>query len=167
MSKIARIIIYLFWHSEQVDLHILMTTWGYKKDLAGNIRENILQYSLKCIFKNAPLLWQFCRHSNIQQQQKSISHRAFNLTRSLRWHKKNYQYPEVRCITCRIPSCLWLALIMLCDNSDKSAWTLNWLANEKLLSVSWNLWTDDNASDSCLLPYLIIMILDTWILGQS
>lgn len=82
--------------------------------------------------------------------------------------KYNYQYPEVKHITCRISLYLWLMLIIMWhDNSDKGEWTLNWLTNKKLLLASWKLWIDDSVPDSCLLPYLIIMIPDTWILGQS
>lgn len=56
---------------------------------------------------------------------------------------------------------------MLHDNSDKGEGTLNWLAKEKLLSILRKLWMDDGVSDSCLLPYLIIMLPGTRTLGQS
>lgn len=82
--------------------------------------------------------------------------------------KYNYQYPGVIHIMWRISLYLWLMLIiMLHDNSDKGEWTLNCLANKKLLLVLWKLWVDDSVPDSCLFPYLIIMIPDSWILGQS
>lgn len=164
MCETARIFVYLFWHSEEVDLHILIPT-GVGKGSAVNMRETILWYSLKCIFKNASYLWQLFRCSNIQE--RSIFPIELFTWQDL-WYdiKWNYQYPEVSYVTCRVSLCLWLmVIIMLYDNSDKGEWTLNWLANENFLLVLWKLWIDDNVSDSCFC-YLITMISDTWVLGQ-
>lgn len=94
--------------------------------------------------------------------------RASYLTRYFYSIKCSYQYPEVRHVSWRLSLRLWLMLIiMLRDNSDKGEGTLNWLPNEELLLVSWKPWIGDSVSDSCLLPYSITVISDTWILGQS